>query len=47
MTETKTPVTVVVNRSTEPLDFDAWAARYVRSVLAAYREQQRRQQEAA
>lgn len=44
--ERESKIRVVVNRSTEAIDFDAWAAAYVQDVLAIVREQ-RRQQEAA
>lgn len=32
-------LTVVATESPEPIDFDAWAARYVRLAIAAYRAQ--------
>lgn len=32
-------LTVVATESTEQIDFDSWAARYVRLAIAAYRAQ--------
>lgn len=40
-------ITVIVTRSTEPMDFDAWADKYLRAVLALDAEQQRRLKDAA
>ena len=44
---TEPKIRVVVNRSTEAIDFDAWCADYVRDLIAADRAKQRQQQEAA
>lgn len=46
MKERDPQIRIVVNRSVEAIDFDAWAARYVQSVLAVDRQQQK-QAEAA
>lgn len=40
-------IRVIVNRSTEAIDFDAWCASYVRDLIAADRAKQRHEQEAA
>jgi hypothetical protein len=40
-------ITVVVTRSTGPLDFDAWATKYVQAVIAVDRAAQQQQAEAA
>ena len=44
---TELKIRVVVNRSTEAIDFDAWAAKWVRAAIAVDAEQQRQQKEAA
>jgi hypothetical protein len=36
-------ITVIVRRSDEPIDFDAWCAAYVRDLIAADRAKQREQ----
>jgi hypothetical protein len=40
-------VNVIVNLSTEPIDFDAWAAKYVQAAIAVDRAQQQQHAEAA
>lgn len=40
MSRERKPLRVDVIRSTEEIDFDAWARQYVRAVRAAYRQEQ-------